>query len=208
MRELHRGLIRILKGPTGGLLTSLALAAVLGGVAIAAPGPSLGPASEHHGGVGTPTGPVDGLSISAGVSAGESDDGDALEVRSRFQPLLLGSGRSAAGGAAASDGHDRTVDGPGQAGSGAKGDGPNAQPPSGPPTPGAHSDGPATDPGSGPTPNDPAHGPVGPDPSRGVDRGSSPNQPNQPNQPSGNQDRSGPSGPAGSDGHPGGADRS
>jgi hypothetical protein len=42
MDGLRRGIIRILKGPTGGLLASLALAAFMGGVAIAAPGPSFG----------------------------------------------------------------------------------------------------------------------------------------------------------------------
>jgi hypothetical protein len=42
MDGLRRGSIRILKGPTGGLLASLALAAFMGGVAIAAPGPSFG----------------------------------------------------------------------------------------------------------------------------------------------------------------------
>jgi len=204
MRELHRGLIRILKGPTGGLLTSLALAAVLGGVAIAAPGSSLGPASEHHGGLGTATAPVEGSS-GAEMSAELSQDGDALEVRSRFQPLLLGSGRSASGGAYTSDGHDRTVDHPGHAGSGAQGAG--APPPSGPATPPAHDDGPATGPGAGPTPNDPTPGQSGPDPAQGVDRGGSPNQPNQPNQQPGNQGTSGPPDPVGADDHPGGADR-
>ena len=49
VRRVHRGFFRILKGPTGGLLSSLALAAFLGGVAIAAPGTGPTPAADHRG---------------------------------------------------------------------------------------------------------------------------------------------------------------
>src|SRR4051794_12083690 len=90
MRELHRRLIRILKGPTGGLLTSLALAAFLGGVAIAEPGQSLAPVSEHHGNAEAAGTPVQGLSAGAGASAGQSHDVATTDVRPRVRPPVPG----------------------------------------------------------------------------------------------------------------------
>jgi hypothetical protein len=48
MRRLQQELIRIVKGPTGGLLMSLGLAALLGGVAMAAPGGAFAPGAEHR----------------------------------------------------------------------------------------------------------------------------------------------------------------
>jgi hypothetical protein len=219
MRELHRGLIRILKGPTGGLLTSLALAAFLGGVAIAAPGPSLGPASEHHGGVAPAGGPVEGLSIDAGASAGQSHEAATSEVRPRVQPPGLPGGGAAGHGSYQRSAPDQTGAAPGNpGGSGQGGDGADAQPPNGPGTPPAEDEGPATGPGSRPDPNGPTPGgPASPDTSQGDDRGGSPNQPeqdhvnkpsqqDQPNQPSGDERPSGSSG-SGTHGDPGGSHR-
>ena len=51
MQRLRHGLIRIVKGPTGGFLASLGIAAVLGGVALATPAPPVADVTGHHGDV-------------------------------------------------------------------------------------------------------------------------------------------------------------
>lgn len=48
MQRLQRSLIRIVKGPTGGFLASLGIAAVLGGVALATPSPPIAAVTAHH----------------------------------------------------------------------------------------------------------------------------------------------------------------
>jgi hypothetical protein len=48
MQRLQRSLIRIIKGPTGGFLASLGIAAVLGGVALASPAPPIASVPDHH----------------------------------------------------------------------------------------------------------------------------------------------------------------
>ncbi|HEX3298732.1 MAG TPA: hypothetical protein VHW68_01305 [Actinomycetota bacterium] len=48
MQRLQRSLIRIVKGPTGGFLASLGIAAVLGGVALATPAPPIASVPDHH----------------------------------------------------------------------------------------------------------------------------------------------------------------
>jgi hypothetical protein len=119
MRELHRRLIRIMKGPTGGLLTSLALAAFLGGVALAAPGPSLEPASEHHGDVAAGA-PVEGP-IDAGIAIGQGYDAGTSNVRSGVQPPKpMSAGPTSHGSDLRSTAPDRTVDGPAQIGAGGR----------------------------------------------------------------------------------------
>ena len=150
MPELYRDLIRIMKGPTGGLLTSLALAAFLGGVAIAAPGPSLEPAR--------------GTVMS--------------EVRNGVQPPNPGGASPTSHGSdLPSTAHDRTVDWPAQTGAGDQGgDDADAQAPQEPAALPTHADGPAERPRSRATrPNDPA----GPGPSQDADREGSPNQPSR-----------------------------
>ena len=47
MQRLHDSLIRIVKGPTGGFLASLGIAAVLGGVALASPAPPIADVTGH-----------------------------------------------------------------------------------------------------------------------------------------------------------------
>jgi hypothetical protein len=48
MQRLQRSLSRIVKGPTGGFLASLGIAAVLGGVALATPAPPIASVTAHH----------------------------------------------------------------------------------------------------------------------------------------------------------------
>lgn len=48
MQRLQDSLIRIIKGPTGGFLASLGIAAVLGGVALASPAPPIADVTGHH----------------------------------------------------------------------------------------------------------------------------------------------------------------
>jgi hypothetical protein len=47
MQRFQRGLIRIVKGPTGGFLASLGIAAILGGVALASPAPPIAAVGSH-----------------------------------------------------------------------------------------------------------------------------------------------------------------
>ena len=47
MQRFRRGLIRIVKGPTGGFLASLGIAAILGGVALASPAPPIAAVGSH-----------------------------------------------------------------------------------------------------------------------------------------------------------------
>src|SRR4051794_41938713 len=48
MQRVQHPLIRIIKGPTGGFLASLGIAAVLGGVALATPAPPVAAVTDHH----------------------------------------------------------------------------------------------------------------------------------------------------------------
>jgi|1186.fasta_scaffold00301_2 hypothetical protein len=48
MQRVQHTLIRIIKGPTGGFLASLGIAAVLGGVALATPAPPVAAVTDHH----------------------------------------------------------------------------------------------------------------------------------------------------------------
>jgi hypothetical protein len=48
MQRLGSTLIRIVKGPTGGFLASLGIAAVLGGVALASPAPPIASVADHQ----------------------------------------------------------------------------------------------------------------------------------------------------------------
>jgi hypothetical protein len=47
MQRFQRGLLRIVKGPTGGFLASLGIAAILGGVALASPAPPIAAVGRH-----------------------------------------------------------------------------------------------------------------------------------------------------------------
>jgi hypothetical protein len=84
VRELQRGFDRIIHGPTGGMLMSLAFAAFLGGVALAAPGPTIAPVNEAHGATGSAdvvqTG--DGSGHIADVAFAASPASRQLSVRS------------------------------------------------------------------------------------------------------------------------------
>lgn len=73
MQRFQRGLIRIIKGPTGGFLASLGIAAILGGVALASPAPPIPTEGGHPTGVvaaaplgGNPTGASAALPIASG----------------------------------------------------------------------------------------------------------------------------------------------
>jgi hypothetical protein len=48
MQRVQHGLIRIVRGPTGGFLASLGIAALLGGVALATPAPPIATVTDHR----------------------------------------------------------------------------------------------------------------------------------------------------------------
>jgi hypothetical protein len=89
VQQIQRGFIRILKGPTGGLLASLALAAFLGGVALAAPGMTPTPLAEagRHEGTDVAAGGDGQLAAADGVSHAHRVSG--LDVSSEVRSGVL-----------------------------------------------------------------------------------------------------------------------
>lgn len=99
MQRVQRTLIRIVKGPTGGFLASLGIAAVLGGVALATPAPPIASVPDHHpdaiaadpfGSYPTSNGVV--VSSVATSSGGMRTDADPTGRGPVFDPPANGSG--------------------------------------------------------------------------------------------------------------------
>jgi hypothetical protein len=97
MQRLQHGLIRIVKGPTGGFLASLGIAAVLGGVALATPAPPVADVPGHHGEVvaAAPLGssPTWGGSVVSGdptETGGVQTDADPTGPRQMLDPTANG----------------------------------------------------------------------------------------------------------------------
>ena len=106
MQRLQRGFFRILKGPTGGLMASLALAAFLGGVAIAAPGAGPTAAGRHI----SADAAAPGVVVSDGLVANPT----ASDVRPSTIPSAFAGHRREGGSS-----RGPTGGGPGSAGGGA-----------------------------------------------------------------------------------------
>jgi hypothetical protein len=118
VQQLRSGFIRIIKGPTGGLLASLALAAFLGGVALAAPGLTPTPAdgSERRFGVEVADGQKTQAPLSVDGAAGEHRV-DGTDVSSEVRPGVLPAppadahADGSAGGVAATGGGEPQTEG-------------------------------------------------------------------------------------------------
>jgi hypothetical protein len=107
MQRFQRGLIRIVKGPTGGFLASLGIAAILGGVALASPAPPIAAVGSHP------------MVVVAAAPLGADGSGTATApsvasggVRTEDDPSGRGPAVPGTGGSGSADGSASHVEGP------------------------------------------------------------------------------------------------